>query len=170
MAMPFLAMTQLPMEVERTLLRFPYSTLIKILRTKTKISGTDTNYTAVQWISRELTLKEVEKAIKQFDGDLDKPETSRLYTKIDRDPEPTTPIEKPAQQPRPVRVDPGNSHPQPAINAKTAAAKAVGGSIAYSRAHKGWLVIKADKSEAVWTSEQFRNFSEEEITTLIRAL
>jgi hypothetical protein len=170
MATPFLAMTTLSPEMEKTLLRFPYSTLIKILRTKTTISGTDCNYTAVQWISKELTMKEIEKAIEKFKDDLDKPEASRLYTKIDKEEEPTNPVDKPIQQPRPVRVDTGNAHPQPVINAKTAAAKAAGGSISYSRVHKGWLVTKANKSELVWTSEQFRNFSESQITDLIKAI
>lgn len=170
MAMPFLAMTVLPPEMEKKLLRLPYSTLIKILKQKTKISGTDCNYTAVQWISKEYTEKEIEKALEKFKDDLDKPETSRLYTKIDGEESPTTPIDKPIQQPRPVRVDTGNTHPQPIINAKTAAAKAAGGSIAYSRVHKGWLVTKANKSELVWTSEQFRNFSESQITDLIKAI
>lgn len=168
--MPFLAMTMLPPEMEKTLLRFPYSTLIKILRIKTAISGTDCNYTAVQWISKEYTEKEIEKAIEKFKGDLDKPETSRLYTQIDKEEKAPVVVEKPIHQPKPVRADSGNSHPQPIINAKTTAAKAVMGSIAYSRAHKGWLVTKANKSEVVWTSEQFRNFSEEEITAFIQSL
>ncbi len=170
MSQPFLAMTELPPEIEKTLLRFPYSTLIKILRTKTKISGTDTNYTAVQWISREFSLKEVEKAVKTFEADLDKPETSRLYTAIDKpdtvDHGPSNVAIEKALKPKAAVA--GNSHPQVVINAKTALAKAVGGNIQYSRADKGWLITKSNGTTTVWTSEQFRNIVEDDIQKLIQ--
>ena len=171
MPQQFLAMTMLPEDMERTLIRLPYSTLIKILREKTKISGTDTIYTAVQWISREFTEKEIAKSIDKYKADLDKEEQSPLYSQAPRLGAPMEespwPVNVPAKVVREPKVDKGNAHPQPLINAKTAAAKAAGGNIQFSRPNKGWLVTKANKTEIVWTSEQFRIFSEKEITDII---
>jgi len=165
MGQRFLAMTMLPEETERTLIRFPYSTLIKILREKTKISGTDTIYSAVQWISKEFTEKEIAKYIDKYKADMDKKEAAPLYS----DSVTHAPITaaRVFAIPREPKVDVGNSHPQPIINAKTAAAKAAGGDIKFSRPNKGWLVTKANKTELIWTSEQFRIFTEKEITDLI---
>jgi hypothetical protein len=156
-------MTSLPEEGERFLCRFPQSTLLKILKFKSKVVAASDSYTLIQEISKAYTEAALAKAIQQFHADLDKDEDGKVYT-LQQQAEDRA-IASAPKAPRAPK-DP-NTRPQQVINAKTAIAKASGGSITYSRAHKGWLVTKADGTELVWTSEQFRNYSEQEITTLI---
>jgi hypothetical protein len=183
----FLRMTTLPEEMEKDLLRLPYKILIQILRLKTVISGTDTNYTAIQFIAKEFSEDQIAKLLVKFKDEFDKVGDSRLYTPVSR-PLPLTGSLPPLSNlppildsvstvsVNPVSVKPlsfvkpissGNSHPQPIINSKTATAKVAGGSISFSRANKGWLVIKANKEGVIWTSEQFRLASEKEVTDFI---
>jgi len=159
----YLHMTSLPEEGERFLCRFPQSTLLKILRAKSKVIAAGDNYILIQEIAKAYSEKDLVKAIQLHYADLDKAEDGRVYSLQEQAADKA--LRDAPKAPR-APTDP-NSHPQQVINAKTAIAKAAGGSITYSRAHKGWLVTKADGTELVWTSEQFRNFSEKEITTLI---
>lgn len=159
----YLGMTSLPKEGEQFLCRFPQSTLLKILKGKSKIIAAGDNYALIQEIAKVYSVTELIAAIQKFNADLDKEEDGKVYT-LEQQAEDKAIADTP-KAPRAPK-DP-NTHPQQIINAKTAIAKAAGGSIIYSRAHKGWLVTKADGTELVWTSEQFRNYSEQEITTLI---
>ena len=148
----FQALTQLPPEVERKLIEVPYRPLSAFLHTHSPISGADTIYSLVQWIAREVPLPKIEAFLKQDHKDDTPPRQAPVKA---------APA-GPAKQ-KPPRTASSTQHPQAVINAKTEIAKAAGGSISYSRAPKGWLVVYPGGKQEVWASDDFRDMTLEEV-------
>ena len=162
-------MTHLPREKEEALLRVPYGALIKFLRSRTVISGTDTVYSAVQWIAREIREVEIDKFLASKDLHQDNGSSPGVATVRAAAPVPSTPRAQAAPR---AAADGGKpkptGHPQPIINAKVAAAKALGGNIAYSRATRAWEAIMPDGTIHAWTAEFFRDTSTEQIEAIMK--
>lgn len=165
-------MTSLPRELEESLLKRSYADLIGFLHSRTPISGTDTVYTAVQFVAKEFSEKEIEKFLSRT------PEC----TSSEGDPRP-----KKGPAPAAAKATGGeedgshklgrmvketraknNAHPQPIINEKVAASKAGGGLIAYNRGGRCWEVTLPNKKTIQWTADVFRDTTVDQIKKLMK--
>lgn len=180
---PYQGLTGLDRAVEETLLDCDYRDLIDLLRTRSTISGTDTFYTAVQLVGKLFTQVEILKWLSKEKPKRPKVPLSRSADNpVQQDPSPRAKgisalgdPDSPAQgTPRasipvhkPARVN-SNAHPQEVINAKTAIIKEAGGSIAFNRSEKGWLVQLPGKPAQVWTSAEFRDMSEADVKEKVK--
>lgn len=169
----FLRMTNLPEDLERGMVFTTTDALRTFVRKHTTVSDAGDHYNLVQIAAKEISPSAIANFLKTAP---DYVRTGPLFP--DSPDENTEPVQKSPRistnsQPRVkgvVKVQigvPGAQHPQPLINAKTVEAKAVGGSIQYSRGDKGWKVTKPDGSSVVWTSDFFRDTPVESIRSLI---
>lgn len=170
----FLRMTNLPEELERGMVFTTTDALRAFVRQHTTVSNAGDHYGLVQVAAKEIRQSEIAKFLETAP---DYVRTGPLFPDLpEENPEENAPKStrpRANSQPRVkgvVRVQigvPGAQHPQPLINAKTAEAKAVGGSIQYSRGDKGWKVTKPDGSTVIWTSDFFRDTPVESIRSLL---
>ena len=166
-------MTNLPEELERGMVFTTTDALRTFIRQHTTVSNAGDHYGLVQVAAKEIRQSEIAKFLETA------PDYVRAGPLIPDLPEenpggaPKSTRPRANSQPRVkgvVRVQigvPGAQHPQPLINAKTAEAKAIGGSIQYSRGDKGWKVTKPDGSTVIWTSDFFRDTPVESIRSLL---
>lgn len=169
----FLRMTNLPEELERGMVFTTTDALRTFVRQHTTISNAGDHYGLVQVAAKEIRKSAIAKFLTTAP---DYVRTGPLFPdSSEEDPEDaqkSTPVSA-NNQPRVkgvVKVQigvPGAQHPQPLINAKNEEAKAVGGSIQYSRGDRGWKVTKPDGSTVVWTSDFFRDTPVESIRSLL---
>jgi len=169
----FLRMTNLPEELERGMVFTTTDALRTFVRQHTTVSDAGDHYGLVQVAAKEIRQSVIAEFLKTAP---DYVRTGPLFPDSpEEDPENTQKSTRVSANSQPrvkgvVRVQigvPGAQHPQPLINAKTAEAKAVGGSIQYSRGDRGWKVTKPDGSTIVWTSDFFRDTPVESIRSLL---
>ena len=169
----FLRMTDLPEELERGMVFTTTDALRAFVRQHTTVSNAGDHYGLVQVAAKEIPQFAIAKFLETAP---DYVRTGPLFPDLPEEnygnaPKSTRP--RANSQPRVkgvVRVQigvPGAQHPQPLINAKNAEAKAIGGSIQYSRGDKGWKVTKPDGSTVIWTSDFFRDTPVESIRSLL---
>ena len=169
----FLRMADLPEELERGMVFTTTDALRAFVRQQTTVSNAGDHYGLVQVAAKEIPQFAIAKFLETAP---DYVRTGPLFPDLPEEnygnaPKSTRP--RANSQPRVkgvVKVQigvPGAQHPQPLINAKTAEAKAIGGSIQYSRGDKGWKVTKPDGSTVIWTSDFFRDTPVESIRSLL---
>jgi len=158
--MIYMGMTTLPQELEEALCGFSHGRLLKLLRAKTTISGTDTAYTAIQEIAKAYTLAELEKVVAARIGAGPEP--------LDEPPPPPKSAAAPlVHKPRIKAAPDPSAHPQHIIDEKTAAIKAAGGSICYDRTVRGWPLVSADGRKQVLSSAVFRSSTIQQLLELL---
>lgn len=169
----FLRMTNLPEELERGMVFTTTDALRTFVRQHTTVSNAGDHYGLVQVAAKEIQQSAIAKFLTTAP---DYVRTGPLFPDSSEEDsenvQKSTPVSA-NSQPRVkgvVKVQigvPGAQHPQPLINAKNEEAKAVGGSIQYSRGDRGWKVTKPDGSTIIWTSDFFRDTPVESIRSLL---
>ena len=169
----FLRMTNLPEELERGMVFTTTDALRTFVRQHTTVSNAGDHYGLVQVAAKEIRQSAIAKFLTTApdyvrtgplfpDSSEEDPEGAQKSTSVSANSQPRVKGVVKVQ----IGV-PGAQHPQPLINAKNEEAKAVGGSIQYSRGDRGWKVTKPDGSTVIWTSDFFRDTPVESIRSLL---
>ncbi len=163
-------MTKLPEELERALLEVPQAVLVGFIHTSLPVIGTDTVYTAVQIIAREFSEAKIRDFLKEPGAvapitRAPVPDKPKADSTPNRD---LLPHRPPKSNRATARSVSSTQHPQAQINAKSAAAKELGGGIAYTKGTRNWTVSLPDGTQTFWTSAEFRDTSIEEVQALMK--